>query len=290
MRPRTRPAALTYQEIRVAEKSSATETPETADNVLYAAADGVATITINRAGAMNALDTDTKVALRDAVLRAADDPDVRAVVLTGTGRAFCVGQDLKQHIELLDVSPEVTFATVKEHYNPLVTALATMQKPVVAAVNGVAAGAGAAIAFACDFRVDADTAGFNLAFAGVALTADSGASWTLPRLVGHARATELLMLPETIPAARALELGLATRVVPAADVAAEAGALAAKLAAGPTVAYGAIKEALAYGADHSIVETLAKEDELQLKAGRSADHRIAVDAFLAKGKPEFTGK
>ncbi|NUU24421.1 MAG: enoyl-CoA hydratase [Streptomycetaceae bacterium] len=261
-----------------------------ADNVLYDLADGVATITLNRADAMNALDTDTKVALRDAVLRAADDPEARAVVLTGSGRAFCVGQDLKQHIELLDVSPEVTFATVKDHYNPLVTAIATMPKPVVAAVNGVAAGAGAAIAFACDFRVVSEKAGFNLAFAGVALTADSGASWTLPRLVGHARATELLMLPETVPAAKALELGLANQVVPADEVAAAAGALAARLAAGPTVAYGAIKQSLAYAASHSIVDALAKEDELQLKVGSAADHRIAVDAFLAKTKPEFTGK
>ncbi|WTW95239.1 enoyl-CoA hydratase-related protein [Streptomycetaceae bacterium NBC_01309] len=261
-----------------------------ADNVLYDLADGVATITLNRADAMNALDTDTKVALRDAVLRAADDDAVRAVVLTGTGRAFCVGQDLKQHIELLEVSPEVTFSTVKDHYNPLVTAIATMRKPVVAAVNGVAAGAGAAIAFACDFRIVADTAGFNTAFAGVALTADSGASWTLPRLVGHARATELLMFPEMIKAPRALELGLATKVVPADEVASEAAALALRLAEGPTVAYGAIKESLAYAADHNIVEALAKEDELQLRAGSSADHRIAVDAFLAKQKPEFTGR
>lgn len=261
-----------------------------ADNVLYDLAEGVATITLNRADAMNALDTDTKAALRDAVLRAAGDDAVRAVLLTGTGRAFSVGQDLRQHVELLDRSPEETFATVKDHYNPLVTAITTMPKPVVAAVNGVAAGAGAAIAFACDFRIVADTAGFNLAFAGVALTADSGASWTLPRLVGHARATELLMLPETVPAAKALELGLATRVVPADELAATAGALVRKLADGPTVALGAIKQSLAYAAHTSIVDALAKEDELQLKAGKSADHRIAVDAFLAKRKPEYTGK
>ncbi|HSA50212.1 MAG TPA: enoyl-CoA hydratase-related protein [Yinghuangia sp.] len=261
-----------------------------ADNVLYDLAEGVATITLNRADAMNALDTDTKAALRDAVQRAAEDDAVRAVLLIGTGRAFCVGQDLKQHIELLDKSPEVTFSTVKDHYNPLVTAITTMRKPVVAAVNGVAAGAGAAIAFACDFRIVADTAGFNLAFAGVALTADSGASWTLPRLVGHAKATELLMLPETIPAAKALELGLANQVVPADEVATTAGALARRLAEGPTVALGAIKESLAYAAHTSVVDALAKEDELQLKVGKSDDHRIAVDAFLAKRKPEFTGK
>jgi len=261
-----------------------------ADNVLYDLAEGVATITLNRADAMNALDTDTKVGLRDALLRAADDDAVRAVLLTGTGRAFSVGQDLKQHIELLDRSPEETFSTVKDHYNPLVTAITTMPKPVVAAVNGVAAGAGAAIAFACDFRVVAETAGFNLAFAGVALTADSGASWTLPRLVGHARATELLMLPETIPAAKALELGLAHQVVPTDQLAEAAGALVRRLADGPTVALGAIKQSLAYAAHTSIVDALAKEDELQQKVGQSADHRIAVDAFLAKRKPEYTGK
>jgi 2-(1,2-epoxy-1,2-dihydrophenyl)acetyl-CoA isomerase len=261
-----------------------------ADSVLYEVADGIATVTINRADAMNALDTDTKVALRDAVLRAGEDPAVRCVVLTGTGRAFCVGQDLKQHIELLEISPEVTFTTVREHYNPLVTAITSMNKPVVAAVNGVAAGAGAAIAFACDFRIVADTAGFNTSFAGVALSADSGAAWTLPRLVGYAKATELMMLPRTVKAPEALELGLANRVVPAAELPAAVAELAAQLAQGPTVAFGAIKEALAYGATHTVVETLAKEDELQLKAGSSEDHQIAVAAFVGKQKPQFTGR
>jgi 2-(1,2-epoxy-1,2-dihydrophenyl)acetyl-CoA isomerase len=263
---------------------------DTADNVLYELADGVATVTLNRPDAMNSLDEPTKIELRDAVLRAAADPEVRAVLLTGSGRAFCAGQDLKAHIRQLDIGPEATFSTVREHYNPLVTALATMAKPVVAAVNGVAAGAGAAIAWACDFRVMADTAGFNTAFAGVALTADSGASWTLPRLVGHARATELLMLPRTVKAAEALELGLATRVVPADELAQTALELARRLADGPTVALAALKESVAYGASHSLIETLAKEDELQLRAGSSADHRIAVAAFVDKAKPVFTGR
>jgi 2-(1,2-epoxy-1,2-dihydrophenyl)acetyl-CoA isomerase len=265
-----------------------------ADSVLYELTDGLAVITINRPEAMNALDTATKVALRDAVISAKEDPAVRAVLITGAGeRAFCVGQDLKEHLGKLAAAREGegagALSTVHEHYNPLITAIATMPKPVVAGINGVAAGAGAGIAWACDFRILADHGGFNTSFAGVALTADSGASWTLPRLVGHAKAAELLTFPQTVPAAEALRLGLANRVVPAAELADTALAFARKLAEGPTVAYAAIKESLAYGASHSLVETLEKEDELQTTAGASADHWIAVQAFVAKEKPRYTG-
>ncbi|WP_327068814.1 enoyl-CoA hydratase-related protein [Kitasatospora sp. NBC_01250] len=264
------------------------------DSVLYELDGALAVITINRPDAMNALDTPTKVALRDIVTEAAGDPAVRAVLLTGAGgKAFCVGQDLKEHLELLgraEQTGEPPLKTVAEHYNPLVRALAGMRKPTVAAVGGVAAGAGASLAFACDFRIVADSAGFNTSFAGVALTADSGASWTLPRLVGPARATELLMFPRTVKAAEALTLGLATQVVPAAELAQAAHAFARKLADGPTVAYGAIKAAVDFGASHSLSETLDKEDELQTLAGASEDHRIAVRAFLAKEQPKFLGR
>ncbi|WP_406300051.1 enoyl-CoA hydratase-related protein [Embleya sp. NBC_00888] len=258
--------------------------------VRYECVDAIATVTIDRPAALNALDNATKVALRNALTRAAGDADVRAVVLTGAGRAFCVGQDLRQHREQLARSAQAAFATVAEHYNPLVMALTTMRKPVIAAVNGVAAGAGAALAFACDFRILAETATLNLAFAGIGLAADSGASWTLPRLVGHARATELLMLPETISASRALELGLANRMVPAEDIATAANDLARRLAAGPTVAFAAIKEALACSATLPIARALGKESALQLRVGKSADHREAVDAFLNKTQPRFTGR
>jgi 2-(1,2-epoxy-1,2-dihydrophenyl)acetyl-CoA isomerase len=265
-----------------------------ADTVLYELDNGLATVTINRPEAMNALDTPTKVALRDAMTTAKDDPAVRAVLLTGAGdRAFCVGQDLKEHLGKLAEARESganSLSTVREHYNPLTTAIATMRKPVVAAINGVAAGAGAGLAWACDFRILADHGGFNTSFAGVALTADSGASWTLPRLVGPAKAAELLMFPQTVPAAEALALGLTHRVVPGAELAATALAFARTLAEGPTVAYGAIKESLAYSASHSLVETLEKEDELQTLAGASADHWIAVQAFIAKQKPEYLGR
>ncbi len=258
--------------------------------VLVETREGVTTITLNRPGAMNSLDVATKVALRDAATAAADDPAVRCVVLTGVGRAFCVGQDLKEHVGLLEGGSDALFTTVPEHYNPIATALATMPKPVIAAVNGVAAGAGASLAFACDFRLVADTAGFNLAFAGIALSCDTGASWTLPRLVGRARAIELLYEPRTIPAAEALELGLASRVVPAGDLAAEAATLAARLAAGPTVAYGAIRRSVAFSAGHGFEESLGFEAEMMTLTGATEDHRNAVGSFVAKQRPTFTGR
>jgi 2-(1,2-epoxy-1,2-dihydrophenyl)acetyl-CoA isomerase len=264
-----------------------------ADTVLYEVADGLATITLNRPEAMNALDTETKDALRDTLREAGADQSVRAVLLTATGRAFCVGQDLKEHVSTLrgPAGPGGrTMSTVQEHYNPIVSAIATMPKPVVAGVNGVAAGAGAGFAFAADYRVVADSASFNTSFAGVALTADSGASWTLPRLVGPGRAADLLMFPRKISAQEAFELGIAQKVVPTEELPAAALAVARELAEGPTVAYAAIKESLAYGASHSLIETLVKEDELQERAGTSADHRIAVEAFLNKERPKYVGR
>jgi len=260
------------------------------DTVLYDVSEGVATVTLNRPGAMNALNTEIKTALRDTLLAAADDPGVRAVLLTGTGRAFCVGQDLSEHAQNLAGDLTAVWATVPEHYTPIATTLATMPKPVVAAVNGIAAGAGAAFAFACDFRIVADTAGFNMAFSAVGLAADSGSSWTLPRLVGMAKAKELLLLPSTIPAAQALELGLATEVVDAAEVAGRARTLAVTLAAGPTVAYGAIRRSLAFSAGHGIDESLDFERRMMELTGSTDDHRGAVKSFLAKEKPAFEGR
>jgi 2-(1,2-epoxy-1,2-dihydrophenyl)acetyl-CoA isomerase len=262
----------------------------TSDTVLYEVSDGVATVTLNRPDAMNALNTDLKTALRDTLLAAAADDEVRAVLLTGNGRAFCVGQDLAEHAQNLAGDLSAVWATVPEHYTPIATTLATMAKPVVAAVNGVAAGAGAAFAFACDFRIVADTAGFNMAFSAVGLSADSGSSWTLPRLVGMAKAKELLLLPSTIPAAQALELGLATEVVEATEVLARARGLAQRLAAGPTVAYGAIRRSLAFSVGHGIDESLDMERQMMELTGSTEDHIGAVKSFLAKEKPTFNGR
>lgn len=259
--------------------------------VLYTVADGVATITLNRAEAMNSLDVATKVALRDAVTEAAGDRTVRCVVLTGTGRAFCVGQDLKEHVTILrNGTADELFTTVPDHFNPIVTALATMEKPVVAAVNGVAAGAGASLAFACDLRVLSHGAGFNLAFSGIGLSCDTGSSWTLPRLVGRAKALELLYFPRTVRADEALTLGLATKVIPADALADEVHRMARQLAAGPTVAFGAIRRSVGYGAGHDLASSLAFEAEMMVLTGGTEDHRNAVDAFLAKRPPVFEGR
>jgi 2-(1,2-epoxy-1,2-dihydrophenyl)acetyl-CoA isomerase len=260
-------------------------------SVLLDVTDGVATITLNRPEAYNSLDIATKERLLETVRQVADDAAVRSVVLTGSGKAFCTGQDLKEHILLLENGgTDALFTTVEKHYNPIVSALAGMAKPVIAAVNGVAAGAGASLAFACDLRIVADTAGFNLAFANVALSCDTGASYTLQRLVGRAKALELLYFPSTISAAEALELGLATKVVPADELTAEVGAVAARLAAGPTVALGSIRRSVAYAAGHSFEEALEVESEMMQKTGATADHRAAVAAFVAKEKPVFEGR
>ena len=259
--------------------------------VLYTVSDGVATIALNRPEAMNSLNVATKVGLRDAVLQAAEDSAVRCVVLTGSGRAFCVGQDLREHVEILNSgSSDELFTTVPEHYNPTVQAVATMPKPVIAAVNGVAAGAGASLAFACDFRLLADSAGFNLAFTGIALSCDTGVSWTLPRLVGRAKAIELLYFPRTLPAAEAEELGLATKVVPAADLEQETLTLARRLAAGPTVAFGAVRRSVAYSAGHDLASSLELEAEMMALTGATTDHANAVASFVAKEKPTFEGR
>ncbi|MDX6223515.1 MAG: 2-(1,2-epoxy,2-dihydrophenyl)acetyl-CoA isomerase, partial [Frankiales bacterium] len=200
----------------------------------------VATITLNRPAALNACTVELKQALLDALTAVRDDAGVRAVVLTGAGRGFCVGQDLHEHAELLAAGRELT--TVGDHCNPIAHALASMPKPVLAGVNGVAAGAGAAFAFACDFRLIADSATIRPAFAGVGLGPDTGTSWTLQRLVGYGRATALLMLGESISPEHALEMGLVNAVVPDDQLQGAAHDLAVRLAAGPTAAYAAIKQ------------------------------------------------
>ncbi|SDM85407.1 Enoyl-CoA hydratase [Geodermatophilus siccatus] len=249
-------------------------------------AGGVATVTMLRPG----LTSRSRRELLDVVRGVAADEAVRAVVLTGTGRAFCVGQDLGQHVEALRGDAATSLSVVEEEYNPLVLALAALRVPVVVAVNGAAAGAGLGIALAGDLRVAAAGAKFTTAFAGVGLSSDSGLASRLVHCVGGSRAAELLLLPEPFLAESAAEWGLVHRVVPAEQVLAEAQALAARLAAGPTAAYRAIKTVLATAATDRLEDTLALEARLQTELGRTADHREAVEAFLEKRTPRFTGR
>lgn len=260
------------------------------DVLLVERGDGVATLTLNRPDSLNSLSVELKQALGTALDEVARDPSVRAVLLTGNGRGFCVGQDLREHADSLAANDPAPLNTVTEHFNPMITTLATMPKPVIAAVNGIAAGAGASLTFACDFRIASTTAGFLLAFANIGLTLDSGASWTLPRLIGTARATALALLAEPVTADAALEMGLVNAVVEPDRLLPAAQELAARLAAGPTLAYAAIKESLAYAASATLPEALAKEAELQSRVGGSEDHRQATAAFVAKQKPVFAGR
>ncbi|MFI6325209.1 enoyl-CoA hydratase-related protein [Nonomuraea sp. NPDC050556] len=257
--------------------------------IRYDVTDAVTTITLDRPDAMNSLTVEVKAALLEALRRAAADETIRAVLLTGSGRAFCAGQDLREHAENLEAGRGLA-GTVREHYNPIVELITTMAKPVIAAVNGVAAGAGASLAFACDLRLASERAKFAMAFSGIGLAPDSGASWTLQRLVGPARATELLILGEPLDAARALELGVVSRVVPADELLKTAHELAVRLAQGPTQAYAATKRAIAYAATHSLTDSLEVEARLQDSLAATGDHLNATRAFLSKKAPVFTGK
>ncbi|BCJ66193.1 enoyl-CoA hydratase-related protein [Polymorphospora rubra] len=254
-------------------------------------ADGVVTLTLNRPDALNALDTALKEALRDALAALEGDRTCRAVVLAGAGRGFCAGQDLREHVGSLEAGGSDPLDTVRTHYNPIAARLAHLPKPVVAAVRGTAAGAGAALAFLADFRVGGPRTKFVMSFANVGLAGDTGASWSLPRLVGHAKAVELLMLAEPVDAAQAERLGLLTRLVDDDEkVLPVAQELAARLAAGPTVAYGAIKRELSIGDAGTLSDALAAEAEAQTICGRTADHRNATFAFVNKDKPVFEGR
>jgi 2-(1,2-epoxy-1,2-dihydrophenyl)acetyl-CoA isomerase len=258
------------------------------ESVLTAVDGAVATITLNRPQARNALTAEMKESLLAELTKAAVDARLRAVIVTGAGGAFSAGQDLREHADLL-AAGGAALDTVRKHYNPIITTVMTMPKPVIAAVNGNAAGAGASLAFACDFRIGARGASFLMAFARVGLAGDSGVSWTLQRLVGAAKAAELLMLAEPIDAEPALAAGLLNAVVDDDGLAGSAASLASRLAAGPTAAYAAIKEQLLYSASHGLAESLEREAELQTALGRTADHRAATAAFVRKERPVFEG-
>src|SRR4051812_38127602 len=246
------------------------------DTVTRDDAGGVATITLQRPGLSSALRGDLLAAVSDV----AADEAVRAVVLTGTGRAFCVGQDLAEHVEALRGNAATSLSVVEDEYNPLIRALAGPRVPVVVGINGACAGAGLGIALAGDLRVAAAGAKFTTAFTGIGLSSDSALAARLVHAVGVSRATELLLLPEPFLAETAAQWGLVHRVVEADRVPAEAQALATRLAAGPTAAYRAVKTVLATAATDTLEDTLALEARLQTRLWHTADHREAGGALL----------
>jgi 2-(1,2-epoxy-1,2-dihydrophenyl)acetyl-CoA isomerase len=259
-------------------------------SILFEARQGVARITLNRPEVLNSLETGMSQRLQGLLAEVARDPVIRAVYLTGAGRAFCAGQDLAEAAPP-EGSRVVDFgARVRNLYNPLVLALRRMPKPVVCGVNGVAAGAGANLALACDIVIAAEEATFLQAFVKIGLVPDTGGTWFLPRLVGTAQAAALALLGEKLPAARAAELGLIYKVCPLAELEAVAFGLAAQLATQPTRALALIKQLLAASSHNSLEQQLEMEAEYQGLAGRSADYAEGVRAFLEKRKPAFTGQ
>ena len=256
--------------------------------ILTALSDGIFTITLNRPEVYNAFNEQLTTDLLDAFKEAAKNDAIRVVIVTGAGKAFCSGQDLKDAPAANGVRS--LRDSLERRYNPLIRAIRKLPKPVIASVNGVAAGAGASLALACDFRIFAESAKLIEVFVRIGLVPDSGSSWFLVKNCGVAKAFELAALGEDIPAQKAMELNLANRVVPIADLETETRKIALTFAAGPTKAYGYIKRMMDRSAAVSLDEALDYEVFMQEAAGRTEDYTNSVEAFKEKRKPEYAGR
>ena len=245
------------------------------------------TLTLNRPDALNSFTVEMKEALLAALKDAARDRGVRALLLTGAGRAFSAGQDLKerQGPEAADLGTEL-----RTRYNPIILAMRRLEKPIVGAINGVAAGAGCSVALACDIRLASDRASFMQAFGRVGLVPDTGSSWFLPRQIGYARAAEMVFTADPIDAPTAERIGLVNRVVAGDRLQEEAMALATRLAEAAPLALALAKRGLNRALDTGLEEALEFEAQLQAIAGRSADHAEGVAAFIEKRPPRFRGE
>ena len=257
--------------------------------VLHSWNGGVLEITLNRPDRLNSFNDDMHLALAEWLDTARDDARCRAVLLTGAGRGFCAGQDLSARDPAKMDGPPDLGDTLTRFYNPLIRRIRTLEKPVVCAVNGVAAGAGANLALACDIVLAARSAKFIQSFARVGLIPDAGGSWMLPRLIGEARAKAIAMTAEPVTAERAEHWGMIWKTYDDAELMDEARALAARLAVGPTFGLGLMKGLIQTAAGHELDAHLDLEAETQRKAGFSADYAEGVRAFLEKREPKFGG-
>jgi 2-(1,2-epoxy-1,2-dihydrophenyl)acetyl-CoA isomerase len=260
------------------------------ETVLVASSGGVTRLTLNRPEKLNAFTLPMHAELRAALAAAGADPQCRAVVLTGAGRAFCAGQDLAETRPRSDGGLADAGSRLEQAYNPLIRLITSLEKPIICAVNGIAAGAGANVALACDIVLAARSASFLQAFTRIGLVPDASGTWTLPRLIGPARARALTMLAEPLPAETAEAWGLIWKTVDDDKLEAEVSALAGKLAAAPTYALGLTKRAIALSSTNTLDQQLDLERDLQRKAGASPDAAEGVRAFLEKRAPKFTGK
>lgn len=255
------------------------------ETIRYDVNDGIAWLYLNRPDKLNAFVAQMNREVKDAIKAASFDDQVRCIVITGEGRAFCSGQDLSEVDEHMDHGQ-----VLRNNYGPMIKQISQCEKPIVAAVNGVAAGAGFSLALACDFRLVSERASFINAFIHVGLIPDSGNLYYLTQLVGRAKATELAILGEKIPASKAVEMSLASMLIPEDKWNEDVTKFAARLATMPTKAIGLIKRSLKASSELSFEEYLEHEAQMQRIAGLTNDHREGVAAFMEKRKPVYTGQ
>lgn len=260
------------------------------ESILFQVEAGVAVITLNRPKQLNSFNPEMHKALKRALKQAEADDSVRAVLLTGAGRGFCAGQDLNDRNVNSGAEMPDLGESIEKYYNPLIKQISNMPKPVIAAVNGVAAGAGANIAFACDIVFAAQSASFIQAFCKIGLVPDSGGTWVLPRLIGSARAKALMLLGDKVTASQAQEWGMIWQCVEDEALIETAMSVANHLATQPTKGLGFIKHALNHSSEHSLEDQLNMEKDLQRLAGQTDDYREGIAAFFDKRAPEFKGK
>lgn len=251
----------------------------------------VTVITLNRPDKLNSFNDELTFKLQDALKEAEKDGNCRAIVITGAGRGFCAGQDLQSRSISHESGQRPSLGdSIRRRYNPIVTKIRRMEKPIIAAVNGVAAGAGASVALACDFRIVTEDSSFIQSFTKVGLIPDSGATFILPRLLGYTKALELMYSADKLTAKEAMDLGIVNKMVPMAELMKEALLLANKLASGPSKAFGLTKRAVNRAIFPDLEELLEYEASLQEIAGRSDDFQEGVKAFIEKRTPVYSGK
>lgn len=257
------------------------------ESILFEVKGKTAWITLNRPKVFNSFNREMALALQSRLDECEKDASIRCIVLKGEGKAFCAGQDLAEAID--PEGPELS-KIVSEHYNPIIERLRKIEKPIIAGINGVAAGAGANIAFACDITIATESAAFIQAFSKIGLIPDSGGTYTLPKLIGMAKASALMMTGEKVSAQEAERIGMIYKYVADEEFQAELEKMAAYIENMPTKGLGLTKRALNAGLSNDLTQQLALEDELQTKAGKSYDYNEGVNAFLEKRKPEFKGE
>lgn len=257
------------------------------DTIIFEVKEGVGKITLNRPDLLNSFNKEMALAVQEALDECAGNDEIRCILLTGSGRAFCAGQDLQ---EAISADGPTLQSIVKDHYNPIILKLRGIEKPIVAAVNGVAAGAGANIALACDIVVATESASFIQAFSKIGLIPDSGGTFTLPRLIGMQKASALMMLGDKVSARDAERMGMIYQVFPDDEFTERTEKILAKLASMPTKGLGLTKRALNLSIHNDLSQQLDVEEDLQQKAGKTHDYNEGVNAFLEKRKPKFTGK